>query len=172
MLERVKTQIVSANELSTPNRKSLKDWFQQQFGHIEIVWAEPEWYGLAWHEENIIGCLSIVERHILVGCKQIYVGGIGGVMTRQTYRCQGVATKLLGGAANFLQTALHVDFGLLLCRKNVVPVYQKSGWICVDASTHFVQPSGTQTYTHATMILPCSSHKWLSGTVNLCGFPW
>lgn len=169
----ISTNIIAARDLSIRERQSLDEWFRQEFGHIPYEWAEPEWYAIAHTRDDVIGHLTILRRRVSVAGQPLWVGGIGGVITRAEYRGRGVATALLMHAADFLKESLEVEFGLLLCRHEVAPVYQKVGWVTVAGPTSFAQSSGLHTYPRETMILPCLlGREWPEGQIDLCGLPW
>lgn len=84
----------------------------------------------------------------------------------------GVASALLQSAADFMKNTLGVEFGLLLCRHEVSPVYAKLGWIIVPGRTMFTRGGVNATYTNDTMILPLADKAWRAGSIDLLGLPW
>jgi hypothetical protein len=64
-----------------------------------------------------------------------------------------------------------VEFAVLLCRREVAPVYAKLGWIRVDGPTVFMQPSGLATYPRGTMVLSFVERQ-PTGTIDMRGLPW
>jgi GNAT superfamily N-acetyltransferase len=120
----------------------------------------------------LIGCLGILRRTVAVGERDIRVGGIAGVITHSEWRRRGVTSALLKEAVGFIGHHLGCEFGLLLCRKEIVSVYAQGGWRRVDGPTRFSQPSGKQTYPGATMIYQCTGRPWPPGPIDLCGLPW
>jgi aminoglycoside 2'-N-acetyltransferase I len=158
--------------LSPNQREEIAQWFQKEFGHIPYQWAKPNWYVLTLSEDKLISCLGILERVVAVDGQPIQLAGIGSVMTHPEWRGRGIASALLEKTAAFIRGDLGVQFGLLLCRKEVVPLYAKLGWKLVEGPTIFDQPTGKMTYPRLTMVLPCGEKEWPTGPIDLCGLPW
>lgn len=93
------------------------------------------------------------NRQVSAGGVIVKVGGIGGVATKPQFCRRGVASALLSRAAEFMKNELSAEFGFLLCRHEVSPIYAKLGWTRIEGSTIFSQAGGTETYPHDTMIL-------------------
>jgi aminoglycoside 2'-N-acetyltransferase I len=165
-------EIHSAREIDMPLRNTLEAWFGEEFGHVAYQWAEPDWYVTVARESKLAGRLAIVERTIAVGAQLIRVGGIAGVATRREWRNRGVASVAMRAAAGFIARDLRRPFGLLLCRRQVSPVYAKLGWETVEGPTSFMQPSGPVTYPHLTMVMRFGEQPWPIGPIDLSGLPW
>jgi len=75
-------------------------------------------------------------------------------------------------AATFIHRELVAEFGLLLCREEVRPFYDRLGWICVPGPTVFDQPSGLVTWPLCTLVLALGATIWPAGTIDLRGLPW
>ncbi len=67
---------------------------------------------------------------------------------------------------------MRLDYGLLLCRSEVAPFYEKLGWRIVGDPTTFDQPTGKTIFPRLTMVLELVEKPWPKGTVDLCGLPW
>ena len=165
-------QIVSVAEADPALDKELRDWFRDQFAHTTYLWAEPNYYGICRVEEHLAGRLAIFDREVSVGGIIVKVGGIGGVATKPQWRHRRVASALLSCAAEFMRDKLLLEFGFLLCRREVSPVYAKLGWTRVEGPTIFSQPGGNATYPHDTMILRLADREWPSGPIDMMGLPW
>ena len=153
-------------------QKRLPEWFQTEFRQTGLTWAAPDYYAIAETENELIGRLGIFDREIEVGRRRMRVGGIGGVITKPEWRFRGIAHDLLTNASAFMRDELGVDFALLLCRREVAPVYAKLGWFRVNGPTRFRQPSRITAYPRDTMILRFTGEEWPAGTIDMCGLPW
>jgi hypothetical protein len=160
------------HDLPAQERRAIDAWFAEQFAHTEFVWAEKPWRVLARHQGALVGHMGLVRRNVMAGGRLLAVGGIAGVMTRVEERRRGVATTMLGQAADFMRAAWDVEFGLLLCRAEVEPLHRRSGWRRVEGRTYFEQPSGRTLYPRLTMVLPLRGGIWPEGDIDLCGLPW
>ena len=168
----VAVAIHSAIEIDPTLRAELEAWDNEQFGQIPYVWTPAEWYAEARVEGRLAGALEIVTREVMVGAESARVAGIGGVKTKPEFRLRGVASAMLSAAAQLMHDRLGVEFGLLICRRQVAPVYEKAGWIHVSGPTTFSQPGGTATYPNDTMVLQLGTREWPEGPIDLCGNPW
>jgi hypothetical protein len=79
---------------------------------------------------------------------------------------------MLAHAAEFMKSDLRVEFGLLLCRHEVSPVYAKMGWIIIPGPTTFTRAGVGATYPNDTMILPLGKRVWPPGPIDMLGLPW
>jgi aminoglycoside 2'-N-acetyltransferase I len=165
-------EIHSESSLSSIQRTEQEKWFSKEFGHTSYQWATPDWYILASIDTAVVCRLGIVERIVFVNEHSIPVAGISGVITRSEWRGRKLASLVLNEAREFMENKLDVDFGLLLCRQEVTPVYAKLGWKAVDGPTTFSQPTGQMRYLHKTMVLKCGQKSWPPGPIYLCGLPW
>jgi GNAT superfamily N-acetyltransferase len=152
--------------------REMRDWFAEEFGAVRWKWAEPDYYAIMSVDEQHAGRLAIFDRSVKVNGAIVRVGGIGGVATKPQFRMRGVASALLTRATDFMRDELSLEFGLLLCRPQVAPVYAKLGWMRVDGPTTFSQPGGTETYPNYSMILRLGARDWPSGPIDMMGLPW
>jgi aminoglycoside 2'-N-acetyltransferase I len=170
MSERI--QIISVAEASSALDKELRKWFSEEFGRVRWQWAEPDYYGIMRVEKQLAGRLAVFDRQVSAGGVIVKVGGIGGVATKPQFRHRAVASTLLSRAAEFMKNKLDAEFGFLLCRPEVSPVYAKTRWNRVEGPTTFSQPGGSETYPYYTMILPLAGKDWPPGPIDMLGLPW
>ncbi|MFZ1886780.1 MAG: GNAT family N-acetyltransferase [Candidatus Binataceae bacterium] len=168
----IEVRVERAEQISPELKGELKCWTDQVFGHIAYEWAPAEWFATACIEGLLVGSLKIVTREMTAADQRVRVAGIGNVVTKPEYSKRGVATAMLHAAEDLMRTKLGTEFGLLICRRKVAPVYEKAGWIHVDGPTRFWQPSGIVTYPQDTMVLRLTTREWPSGPIDLCGLPW
>lgn len=164
--------IFPVRETEPELRKALPDWFHREFGMTGFTWAAPDYYAISEVDDELIGRLGIFDREIEVAGAGMRVGGIGGVITKPEWRLHGIARALLTRSATFIRDELGVEFAMLLCRREVAPVYAKLGWLRVDGQTVFMQPSGMATYPRDTMVLRFTERQWPPGTIDMRGLPW
>jgi predicted acetyltransferase len=167
-----KIDIQSRDNLTSKQLSELAQWFEEEFGHIPIKWAEPEYYVFATADSVIIGRLGVIERMVSVNDRSLKVAGISGVITRSEYREKGIASYMLQKAVSFFTSDLGINFGLLLCRDEVASVYEKLGCRVVEGPTTFDQPNSKMIYPSLTMVLECGQEHWPIGAIDLCGLPW
>jgi aminoglycoside 2'-N-acetyltransferase I len=163
--------LISAADTDQELAKELRDWFEEEFGRADR-WAEPDYYAILSLEKQLAGRLAVLDRKVSVGGVILPVGGIGGVATKPEFRHRGVAKAMLARAAEFMKNDLEVEFGFLLCRHEVSPVYAKMGWIIVAGPTTFTRAGATVTYPNDTMILQFTCKEWPPGSIDMMGLPW
>jgi aminoglycoside 2'-N-acetyltransferase I len=164
-------EIIAAPGAESPLGNHLREWFEEEFGRADR-WASPDHYAICRVENRMAGRLGILDRQVTVGATVVRVGGIGGVATRPEFRHRGIASAMLTRAAEFMRDNLGLEFGLLLCRPEVSPVYAKSGWVRADGPTTFVRAGVTATYPDFTMILSLTGKRWPQGPIDMIGLPW
>ena len=166
-----RAQIVSAPDVSSELREELRHGFEIEFGRADR-WRDPDHYALLHLDGQLAGRLGILDTKVSVGGRIVRVGGIGGVVTKPDFRGRGIASEMLSRAADFMKNDLRVEFGLLLCRHEVSPVYSKLGWLIVPGPTTFTRSGVAATYPNDTMILRLADNEWPFGPIDMLGLPW
>ena len=165
-------RLLSATESDPALANELSGWFEAEFGPRADRWAPADYYVLINRDGQFAGRLGVLDSKVSVGNQIIRVGGIGGVATKPGFRHRGVASAMLARAAEFMKNDLGVEFGFLLCRHEVSPVYAKMGWIIVAGPTTFTRAGVTATYPNDTMILQFTCKEWPPGSIDMMGLPW
>lgn len=165
-------EILRASELSPALARDVSAWFDQEFGPRPNRWRDADYYALLNVDGKPAGRLGILDAKVSVGSEIVRVGGIGGVATKPEFRHRGVASAMLSRAAEFLKDDLAVEFGFLLCRHEVSPVYAKMGWIIVPGPTEFTRAGVRALYPNDTMILRLTAKAWPVGRIDMLGLPW
>jgi GNAT superfamily N-acetyltransferase len=168
----IEASVVALTDLPTPDRTHIDACFDQHFGRVPYTWAPMPYRVMARVDGELAGHLGVLQRTVLAGGHEIAVAGIGAVTTHEAYRRRGVAAATLDRAAEFMRDDLRAPFGLLICREEVAPVYERAGWRTVPGPTSFAQPTGPTTYPRLTMVLDLGGGAWPEGEVELCGEPW
>jgi aminoglycoside 2'-N-acetyltransferase I len=167
-----KIQLVPSTEIDRTLEKQLGGWFEAEFGPRADRWRSADYYVLLNRDGQLAGRLGVLDSKVSVANQIIRVGGIGGVATKPEFRHRGVGSAMLARAAEFMKSDLKVEFGLLLCRHEVSPVYAKMGWLIVPGPTTFTRAGVAATYPNDTMILPLAAKTWPSGLIDMLGLPW
>ena len=165
-------RLLPATEPDPALANELGGWFEAEFGPRADRWRAPDYYVLVNRDGQLAGRLGVLDSKVSVANQIIRVGGIGGVATKPEFRHRGVASAMLARAAEFMKSDLSVEFGLLLCRHEVSPLYAKMGWVIVVGPTTFTRAGVTSTYPYDTMILPLAEKTWPSGPIDMLGLPW
>jgi len=165
-------RLLLATETDPALASELGGWFEAEFGPRANRWRSADYYVLLNRDGQLVGRLGVLDSKVSVGNQIIRVGGIGGVATKPEFRHRGVASAMLARVAKFMKSDLRVEFGLLLCRHEVSPVYAKMGWIGVPGPTRFTRGGVNATYPNDTMIMPLAGKEWPSGPIDMLGLPW
>lgn len=168
--------VVAAADIPSRWQAPLAGWLADIFGPPTHTWSPPDWCVLVFDSPGgeLVSYLEMVRRDCDVGGRPVAVGGVSGVITRPAWRRRGYASAGLRRAARFLDESLGVDFGLLVCSEEKIPLYQRAGWQLVRAPLVFDQPAGRTSFAEPTtlMILPVRRRDWPPGRIDLCGLPW
>lgn len=170
----LRIDIVRDRDLDAGRKTLLEQWTQTIFGAEELKheWATPDWHLLADCDGQLVCHLAVTERHATASGQPVHLAGIGGVMTPPSFRGKGLAGTLMRHAAEFMRDTLRVEFGLLLCSHDLLPLYTRLGWHHVPGPLVFAQTTGNETWEEEVMILPCGDRPWPPGAIDLAGPPW
>jgi aminoglycoside 2'-N-acetyltransferase I len=137
-----------------------------------IKWAKPDWAVMVWEDEDMVSNIHIIERTIKVGDESVRLGGVGNIATKVEWRKRGYASAALNVAKSFLLNPLHVDFGLMIATKEIIPRYEKVGWRVIADSLLVDQADGKTRLNYPVMVLSVLKQDWPKGPIDLCGLPW
>lgn len=139
----------------------------------DVVWAHADHRVLVFDlDRSIVGHVGLFIRNAQWDARNVKIGGIGGVATREDSRRRGIASLAMQRAVDELREVHMADFGLLFCEPRHAPLYQKLGWRAFEGNVYIAQPAGrvhftvTDPYVFDLKIAP------RRGTLDLCGLPW
>lgn len=140
-----------------------------------IEWSRPTWHALLWNadqtEAMANACLQV--RAGLLAGEPVTIGGIGGVMTHPQHRHQGHAPAVIKASLDYFHAMGNVDFGLLVCEKSLVALYEHLGWQYWPGRMWVLQRGERVPFTfNMPMIHPLNRVPELAGEIDLCGPPW
>ena len=167
--------VKAESALSETERQQIDAVCDQAFAnnHTPYVWVpRSDWHVLINVDGQCVSQVGIVERVASVAGQPVKLGGVGGVATSPQWQRRGLASAAMARAAEFMRDQLAVDFGLLVCDHDRVPMYSRLGWEVVPGPLVIDQPQGKVTFTGVTMVLPCVETVWRLGIIDLCGLPW
>lgn len=138
-----------------------------------MTWSQPDFTVTYTEEKKLVSFYNIVQRDVFFDEKLVAVAGINNVITLPEFRGQGYSSKLLDSTKYFLFDELTVDYGLLLCAKELIPFYKKLGWFDVDSKVFFAQPGNKKEQWNAeTMLFSNTETKKHPKEIDLNGLPW
>ena len=162
------------NRLRDDERRHLFDWGEDLFGvgDLKLKWRPKELHFVVEASGRAVSHVGLLRHTLLVGTRQVTVGGVGGVITRGDEQARGYASLALERATNFMRDELDVEFGFLFCRDPLVAFYQRHGWRLIGA------PVTVEQGEEPSLLMPLNSmvlswrREWPDGNVNLKSLPW
>ncbi len=133
---------------------------------------------LAFQGSVLAAHVGFQRRLISVGTADVLVAGTGGVLVDQRFRGMGLGGRMMRHAQGAMRDEAGADFGLLGCRKEVVPFYESAGWVQVHATERCLSnvDQTSVIVSHQGPTLVCSSIRdasdWPDGDIDLRGTPW
>ncbi|MHB9126246.1 MAG: GNAT family N-acetyltransferase [Armatimonadota bacterium] len=125
--------------------------------------------------EKIAAHLSVMDRTIKVGEKEVKVAGLANVYVMPEYRGQGLSDQL-SQAAMAEAVNYQLDFGLLFCQKKHQVVYARSGWqTLADRQIVWFDADGKEASLPeygAVMYHPLLQTEFPEGPIHLLGRDW
>jgi GNAT superfamily N-acetyltransferase len=144
----------------------LPDFGPGDYAQIEDGEADPygtDSLGIAWGDKSghvgmiedgrLIAHAGWVPVRALAGGAAVDAVGLGGVMVHRDHRGRGVGGLLVAGAMARMG-ALGRPIGLLFCRTQRVPFYQRLGWEVLQYGVTADQPAGRMTMPLVTCWAP------------------
>lgn len=167
-------EIRVANSLTEEEWQRLFGWGEDIFQseHLNLRWRGKDFHILVDVDGRAVAHVGMLQHTVSVGSRPVQVCGIGGVVTTPEAQGRGCASRAMRYAEDFMRGGWAVDFGLLFCRDQLVPFYERLGWQLVEEPVKIEQPSGTITSPLFVMVLPCKAKRWPKGRVKLNSFPW
>ena len=66
---------------------------------------------------------------------------------------------------------LGAEYGLLFCRRHLVPMYARLGWKLIEAELTYRQPGGARIRRGPVMVKPLAAKEFPTGPIDLRGLP-
>jgi aminoglycoside 2'-N-acetyltransferase I len=140
-----------------------------------IEWAARQWSVIVWDDlkSQAIAHAGIVIRQARWNDRDVKVGGIGGVMTHPDFRGRGYARAAVNRGTEFFREQGEIDFGLLVCKPSLIPLYERFGWRVFPGDLLVEHHGKTVKFTfNVPMTCPLRLPEVLGGAIDLLGPPW
>jgi aminoglycoside 2'-N-acetyltransferase I len=90
----------------------------------DVVWAHADHRVLVFDSDSsIVGHVGLFIRIAQWNARNVKIGGIGGVATREDSRRKGIASLAMQHAVDELREVYTADFGLLFCEPRHAPLW-------------------------------------------------
>jgi predicted N-acetyltransferase YhbS len=137
-----------------------------EIGDDQTAWRKKERHVVLYDGERAIAHVGLTLADVEVGEHRFQVTGVGGVLVNRDYRGQGRLRPLLAAALERATT----DIAMLFCLAKNVPVYERFGFIPIDAP---VVAGGQDMAADVVMWKPLrDGATWPDGPVNLPQLPF
>lgn len=176
--------VVDHHDLSGAQRDALRGLFDSEYRESHGEWDPDRPYGyspadvhtLLFHGSTLLGHVGFQRRRIAVGSSDVCVAGTGGVLVHPRRRGEGIGRSVMSHAQDAMRRDSRIDFGYLGCRDEVVPFYESTGWVRVNATERHVsmtEPGSTEVLSEGPiLVFPASGAVWPPGDIDLRGTPW
>jgi len=139
----------------------------------DVKWANAELRVLIETPDDGLAChVGIYFRDVTWNGRNVHIGGIGGVMTREDCRSRGYASIALNAAVQTLRDHDAVQFALLFCEPHHFGFYQARGWQRFSGEILAEQPEGNIRFDAMAPFVFEIRRAPRQGTIDLCGLPW
>jgi len=139
--------------------------------HIE--WSNPSW-GVAVRDDGgrLVSFAALYLRDSSHDGRSVVIGGVGGVMTHPDHRGQGYAQLAMTAAVDFF-AAHRADFGLLVCERQLIPYYERLGWVVFEGELITLQHGEPEIFSfNRVMLIEVAGAAPRDGVIDLNGPPW
>jgi aminoglycoside 2'-N-acetyltransferase I len=143
------------------------------FSWAHVVCANAEQRVLVWNAMNELVChVGVYLRQAKWADREVRIGGIGGVITREDARKQGHASTAIRLAVAEMRDAGGADFALLVCEPHNFAFYCGLGWRQFRGDLFCEQPGGRVRFDAMTPFVFDLRLAPQGGAIDLCGLPW
>ena len=150
----------------------LRIWLWIALGHQwRTRWAAFDWYVTAEIDERVVSAAGIVDRRGAVGGVPAHLALLGGVFTAPEHRRRGLASDVVRRSTETITNELDCDFGVLMCRRELVPFYERLGWRYVSNHLEFVRFGKPGRYDGPIMVCECAGRSLPAGPIDVMGLP-
>ena len=168
-------EIRFSEALTDAERESLFNWGKDIFGieDADFRWRPKELHFITEEGGRAVSHVGLVRPTVRVGGPEVWVGGVGGVVTRPEAQGRRLVHAAMRQAADFICHELGAEFGMLFCLPRLAPFYAGQGWRLVEEEVEIEQPAGPVVWPYHIMVLPCGGDRaWPAGRVEVGGLPW
>ncbi|WP_309147831.1 GNAT family N-acetyltransferase [Streptomyces sp. NTH33] len=136
-----------------------------------LTWLDKEVHFGVRQQGRLVAHAGWVQVPLSAGAVRLRVAGLGGVAVAPALRGRGLA-RLVVTAAMKHARGLGMEHGLLFCRPDLVPLYERLGRRVLHDDVLVEQPDGPVRMPLRTMWAPLAEGaEWLAGQARLLSLP-
>lgn len=137
--------------------------------------SAPTFSAVILDNQEVIAHLGVVQRQVTIGGTPADVAGIQNVAVLPGYRGRGLCRAMLTAAMDEAKQR-GLDYGILFCVADSVPLYARCGWRrLLDQNVVRVDTDGQEkplVEGNLPMWLPLGKQEFPSGEIDLGGNDW
>jgi predicted N-acetyltransferase YhbS len=138
-------QVVELTEFGPADYEQIVDGEEDPYGteHLAMEWRDKSGHVAMVDDERLVAHAGWVpaDVHTETG-EELRIVGLGGVMVHRSYRGKGLGHRLVSEAME--RMALEgPPVGMLFCRTQRVPFYERLGWRATGRQVTADQPTGS-----------------------------
>lgn len=134
-------------------------------------WSPQQWGVFVRDDGELVSYTGIVIREVVADGSEVLAGGIGGVATHPHRRGKGYAPLGMARALDFMRSR-GVQFGLLVCRSELVAYYESLGWRRFTGEMLVMQHGEQEVFTFNEVMVGELAGKTPKERIDLLGPPW
>lgn len=166
-------KVVPESDLTAEENIEIQELLQKIFGHIPREEIEDDFYApkfaviVAKLQDELVGYTGLYKREVEYEGKKIKIGGVGGLLTREDMRRQGIATKISLKALEVLKNE-HIDvaFHSIETTSTTAKFYEKLGYTLMKQPFRWKSKKGELKSGMGGMIAPLNSERLFSLILN------
>jgi GNAT superfamily N-acetyltransferase len=143
-----------------------------QMNSFGLDWQPKTHHVLVCKDGMTVAHIGFVLQAVTVEGRSIRVSGIGGLLTRPDCRGQGFGRIGMEAVERLIRRQRMARFGMLFCRVQLQPWYERLKWVPVTAPVWIDQPQGVKQSPLPVMVKCFGPESWPPGAVWLESFPW
>lgn len=147
---------------------------QEGWAGASMEWARPE-IGVRVVDSSgwLVSYVGVLIRQATHDGEPVTIGGIGGVKTHPDARGMGYASLGMDHATAWLLSQPDVDFGLLVCKEDLLTYYGNMGWKEFTGTLMTIQHGAPAEFTfNRVMTRDLAGSAPTGGLIDLQGPPW
>jgi GNAT superfamily N-acetyltransferase len=143
-----------------------------QVHSYHLRWRRTDRHVMVYGAGRLVCHVGLLKHAVEISGEQIWVAGVGSVLTHKECRGQGLGRAGLRAAEEFVLKEWGIDFLLLFCRPALEKWYESLGWFRIDAPVRIEQDQGEIVAPLPTLVKTLSPKPWPKSVVHLRSLPW
>ena len=177
---RVKIYARGHGDATEDERSKFAAWHKELFAKDQEIikmftWQNKDGIGFdlqTYSDGEFAGFAHVFPRLGRADDTPVLMGCLGTVMTAKKFQASGVGSTTVEKAGEIIFNNLQADLGVLLCKTELVPFYERLSWCTLSGPVLAEQPAGSIRWPYEAMVLLRGSEKSMPSALDLCGLPF